>query len=135
MLAEVTAEATTEATTEAAVATDEPTATKTDETKTETSDAVKTDPPDKAPTDVKEKIPDKVPDGLMTNYNNKRVCYYETCKHRLDCPLSCEKGYKDCGKCCDINHDCICDKVCGGNDDRWEREKDYKDHRGCSYYP
>ena len=35
--------------------------------------------------------------------------------------------------CCDINDDCYCDRICGGNDDRWPREAGYNATLGCSY--
>ena len=47
----------------------------------------------------------------------------------------CLSGYTSCDKCCDVNPDCICDKVCGGNDERWPREAAYIDSIGCSYTP
>jgi hypothetical protein len=47
----------------------------------------------------------------------------------------CLSGYTSCERCCDVNSDCICDKVCGGNDGRWKREAAYNDAIGCSYRP
>ena len=48
--------------------------------------------------------------------------------------LDCADGYTDCGSCCDINSDCICDQVCGANDNRWEPEACwcYIHSLGCS---
>ena len=46
---------------------------------------------------------------------------------------TCDRGYTACENCCDINDDCICDRVCGGNDDRWDPESGYDAVRGCSY--
>ena len=46
--------------------------------------------------------------------------------------LECADGYTDCGSCCDINSDCICDQVCGANDNRWAPEDGYIHSLGLS---
>ena len=47
----------------------------------------------------------------------------------------CQPHYTACANCCDINRDCICDNICGGNDPRWPREHGYVEGLGCSYRP